>query len=362
MSNEIWFWIINIIDNYWVLLVLNSLLMTALITAVGLFSWIPKFFGSILIWSFFWALIALMHNSFSSNSSSWEISNYVVEILWKVCLGVWYVLQQLFDDEFFITEIWSWQWLEIPNSTDLKHLVIILLITLYWTLTGSKNSKKLYARTTNNVSSSVRGNLSPKFSKNLNRSADNGPVDYRALVDEESVRTLALSIVSSYQEGDTATLESAAAIFTYVKNTVTYVSDDIQYGGDYVATPQQTLKSKKGDCDDQAILTASLLSSVGIKNRMLLIGSDQNMWHLVTEFCIDLSMKETFIDLLDKFYNNLGNYPNPRKYLFFEEKDGIWLLADTTRDHIAEYESLMDQGYLYENEKGINWYNLDSVY
>ena len=95
---------------------------------------------------------------------------------------------------------------------------------------------------------------------------------------------------------------------------------------------------------------------------MFLIGSDQNMWHLVTEFCIDLSMKETFIDLLDKFYDNLGNYPNPRKYLFFEEKDGIWLLADTTRDHIAEYESLMDQGYLYENEKGVNWYNLDSVY
>ena len=151
-------------------------------------------------------------------------------------------------------------------------------------------------------------------------------------------------------------------MFEYVKNNVTYVSDDDQYGGDYVATPQQTLMNKKGDCDDQAVLMASLLSAVGIKNRMLLISNSKDEWHLATEFLLEKSMKETFVDLLNKFYEKIYKSSNSRDYLFFEEQDGIWLLADTTRNHIADYKSLLEQGFLNQTNSRFNWYNCRSIY
>ena len=52
---------------------------------------------------------------------------------------IWYALPMLWDDVSFIYEILLWQWLEIPDTTDLGHLLATLLITL---LLVSKKSKK----------------------------------------------------------------------------------------------------------------------------------------------------------------------------------------------------------------------------
>lgn len=331
--------------------------------ATALLLWIPKFFGSILIWSFFWTIVAVIHN-FIFDAPSWQIGNYIIDILWKVSKGFWYILTKLWDNEILISEVWSWKWFEIPNSTDLKHLAAILFITLCWSQ-GSKrsySSRKLYEKKAHIVSKPLEKDINSMASKNLNRSAINGPVDYRALVDADSVHSLAASIKSNYLDRNLDTLELAAAMFEYVKNNVTYVSDDDQYGGDYVATPQQTLMNKKGDCDDQAVLMASLLSAVGIKNRMLLISNSKDEWHLATEFLLEKSMKETFVDLLNKFYEKIYKSSNFRDYLFFEEQDGIWLLADTTRNHIADYKSLLEQGFLNQTNSRFNWYNCRSIY
>ena len=74
----------------------------------------------------------------------------------------------------------------------------------------------------------------------------------------------------------------AAALFEYVKKNVTYVPDPSHMSegemvdGDYVAPPVETLDARGGDCDDQAVLIASLFSAVGIENRMRLISNTDN--------------------------------------------------------------------------------------
>jgi hypothetical protein len=343
---------------------LNSLLLITLFISTGFFSWIPKFIGSIFIWSFLWASIAFIHNNntFLSDSLPWVINNYLINSLWQMIQIIWYALPMLWDDVSFIYEILLWQWLEIPDTTDLGHLLATLLITLLLVSKKSKKSKKTPQKKIDNVDPSLPDSFGSVPSTNFNRSAEDGLIDYRALVQPDSVRSLAVSIASSFRDNDSAVLLRAAAFFKHIKDNVTYVSDDIQYGRDFVAPPTHTLVRKKGDCDDQAVLMASLLSAVGIKNRMLLIGNNNDEWHLATEFCINTSMKETFVNLLNKFYEDVDQHSNSRVYLFFEEQDGIWLLADTTRDYIADYQSLLTDGFLLQTDTGFNWQNCRSIH
>ena len=364
MSSEIWFWAANVLSNYWFLVTINSLLLLTLFISAGLFSWIPKFIVSIFIWSILWASIALMHDviTFSTDSSSWNINNYLIESLWQIIQNIWYALPMLWHDLSLINEILSWQWLEALDTIDLKHLVATLLITFIWASNKYKKLEKPPQKQIDNVASSPHDSFISVPSTNLNRSANNGPIDFRALVDAWSVRSLADNLISIYPEGNSSDLLRAAAIFEYVKNNVTYLSDDIQYGGDYVASPQQTLTTKKGDCDDQAVLMASLFAAANIKYRMLKLGNIHDTYHLVTEFCIEVWMKNKFFDILNEFYENSNRPLISKEYYFFEEQEGIWLLADTTRDYIADYGSLLRDGYMHQNGSKIEWHNLVSVH
>ena len=364
MSSETWFWTINVLSNYWFLVTLNSLLLITLFISTGFFSWIPKFIGSIFIWSFLWASIAFIHNNntFLSDSLPWVINNYLINSLWQMIQIIWYALPMLWDDVSFIYEILLYQWLEIPNTTDLGHLLATLLITLLLFLKKSKKSKKSSQKKIDSVDPSLPDSFGSVPSTNFNRSGEDGPIDYRALVEPDSVRSLAVSIASGFRDDDSAVLLRTAAFFKHIKDNVTYVSDDIQYGRDFVASPTQTLVLKKGDCDDQAVLMASLLSAVGIKNRMRVLVNTNNEAHLVTEFCIDISMKDTFSDLLNGYYENLDENVINRNYWFFEEQDGIWLLADTTRDYIADNGSLLRDGYMHQKGSKIEWHNCVGVY
>jgi hypothetical protein len=254
----------------------------------------------------------------------------------------------------------AWNYFGIIRSSFWFSVVLaaILLSTFLWT--SGKSFQEGFIR----AFGSKENNPDPEYTEHLNRSGADGLIDYRAFVDSVSVRPLAIHIASDFTEGSSATLLQAAALFEYVKNNVEYMSDqDLWAQSDYVATPSETLEMWLGDCDDQAVLMASLLSAVGIKNRMLLIGNKRDEWHLATEFCIEASMKDTFEDVLNKFYKTVERSVNPpKKYWCFEEQDGIWLLADTTRDSIADYESLLVDTFLYQTGSKITWNNLQSTH
>jgi hypothetical protein len=58
---------------------------------------------------------------------------------------------------------------------------------------------------------------------------------------------------------------NAKAMFYFVKKNINYVNDPIDR--EYYKTPQETLNSRNGDCDDQSILLASLLQAIGLETR-----------------------------------------------------------------------------------------------
>jgi predicted transglutaminase-like cysteine proteinase len=57
-----------------------------------------------------------------------------------------------------------------------------------------------------------------------------------------------------------------------VNRSIKYTSDINQYGKkDYHASPEETLKSKKGDCEDYAILKQRMLANKGYKSEVYLM-------------------------------------------------------------------------------------------
>ena len=84
-------------------------------------------------------------------------------------------------------------------------------------------------------------------------------------------RKLALNILSDYQVPSNNFADESLAIGDYIKNNVRYVRDPdgIEYLQDPVdlintmATAAQTGNLAQGDCDDMALLIATLLLSIG---------------------------------------------------------------------------------------------------
>ena len=341
---------------YWVLLVWNLLIAWVLVSYKKLTSWIPKLFVTCFIWPCAWALVVIAYNLVLGESGRWRYDNYVVDLLYQVSQAI------LFDSR--------WVWLVPESVVDLAHITAVTHLTAFW----SKNKDSEVNEKENVSEARPTDYLIENYSQGCKqangpiRSALEGRVEFRALVDPNSVRALAVNIASAHLNNELAVLLRAAALFEYVKKNVTYVPDPIHMSGDemingdYVAPPVETLDAKGGDCDDQAVLIASMFSAVGIENRMRLISNTHNEWHLLTEFRVDLSLMDEFIAVLDEFYDGGERYTGPRTYIYFTEDDGIWLLADTTRDYVGDYQSLMDQGFLYTSNEGIHWTNCPSIH
>lgn len=62
---------------------------------------------------------------------------------------------------------------------------------------------------------------------------------------------------------------NAKAIFYFVQKNFNYLSDPLAF--EYYKTPQESLHSSNGDCDDGSILLSSLLQSVGFRTRFVFV-------------------------------------------------------------------------------------------
>lgn len=83
-----------------------------------------------------------------------------------------------------------------------------------------------------------------------------------------SIRELAQSITRSIASKDWR--GEASAIQVFVRDKIRYVKDI--RGVETLATPLVTLDTGSGDCDDKAVLAASLLESIGHPTRFVAIG------------------------------------------------------------------------------------------
>lgn len=66
----------------------------------------------------------------------------------------------------------------------------------------------------------------------------------------------------------------AQAVYTWMKANIAYVRDP--HNIEWLQSPDKTLKLGYGDCDDQSILAASLLSSLGVPTRFKVVKSNPN--------------------------------------------------------------------------------------
>ena len=89
--------------------------------------------------------------------------------------------------------------------------------------------------------------------------------DYRV---DPNVRARAITIVQLSQPKDHPA--EIRALFDFVRNQIRYVGDVV--GIETLQTPDKTLLLRAGDCDDKAILLATLLQSIGFPVRFIVTG------------------------------------------------------------------------------------------
>ena len=158
--------------------------------------------------------------------------------------------------------------------------------------------------------------------------------DYAGHVDPLSVRKLAVQIVVAAQEPWPPCPQKwhhPAAIFDHVKQHVQYVPDPV--GVEYVAPPAETVECGGGDCDDQAVLVASLCEAVGFPTRIVLCESGRREGHMLAEVDYGQADVDDVVAHLERFY---GGRCDVRGGFFGElsPTGSFWILADTV---LGEY-------------------------
>jgi hypothetical protein len=86
--------------------------------------------------------------------------------------------------------------------------------------------------------------------------------------DDEMIKNAATKIVATGCSGNDEVCK-AKVLFYFVRDNVEYVSDPVAM--EYVQDARDVLFSGGGDCDDHSILLASLMSSVGLKQRLVFV-------------------------------------------------------------------------------------------
>jgi len=112
----------------------------------------------------------------------------------------------------------------------------------------------------------------------------------------------------------------------WVAENINYVSDP--RGFEYIMPPEETLKTRAGDCDDYAVLLASMYRSVGLEAAVGLIDTngDGKVDH-ATALVYFNKDPDIILDKLKAIAQVLG-IKTERITYFKDEKGGIWLIID----------------------------------
>lgn len=180
-------------------------------------------------------------------------------------------------------------------------------------------------------------------------------IDFAEYIDPLSVVTKARKLVRPFaKDGHNFTVEQVAALYDYVKCKIKYLLDPL--GVNYISPPRKTIKTKIGDCDDQAVLLASLCEAIGLRTRLIECNSPTEC-HLFAEICIGMfESKESICEQLREHYeyhvDDIGR--------FFHQMDSglLWLIADTTTGrYLGDGHGLIDNRYISLMEDGSwDWY------
>ena len=321
-----------------------------------------SYLKGLLTWSAAWLGIALCVNYWGAPEVPWTLHNEANQLLWNASTKLLAYVYARVQDLDVVTLQNSWrQYVDFgdihwPSWRGWLHHNAILFASSIWAASADNKPE---------AAPDVAGAIKQPTTVSKPHPNSNGAVDYRSYVNPYDVRALAAKLVSKHSSDTAGELWRTAAIFEYIKENVSYTPDPIfmknghKVQKDLIASPKETLDLGTGDCDDQAILMASMLSAVGIENRMLLMENQQGEWHLATEFAVDKSIEHQIDSELAKFYKKTNRKIAKRSLMYFTENNKLWILADTTREYVGDYASLKSQGFMYEDAQGlVYWHNV----
>ena len=155
------------------------------------------------------------------------------------------------------------------------------------------------------------------------------------------------------------------AIMQYVQKNISYISDPV--GEDYWAPPRDTLLARAGDCDDQALLVASMCLAIGIPARVrIVLDKNGRNGHAFAEILAGTT-DSRLVNKYDTPHAESNINPFVDKlpssqvsdFVWMQEGSQVWLVADTILCRfIGDMRQMKNLDYFYE--KG--WYEGDIFY
>jgi len=177
-------------------------------------------------------------------------------------------------------------------------------------------------------------------------------MDYAEKADS-AVRTEAVSIAAPFADRKNCAWHQAAAIFDHVYANIKYVPDP--RGNEYVASPAETLKCGGGDCDDHAVLLASLCEAIGVRTRVVTCTSPEG-GHALCQIDFGKQDPTEVADTIRNYYReHQDRVPTLLDRFRYEYGDdaAMWLFCDTAMGHhFGDTQALVDDGFISARDDG----------
>jgi transglutaminase-like putative cysteine protease len=136
-------------------------------------------------------------------------------------------------------------------------------------------------------------------------------------VDPYDIEVRKMAAVSAKKYPGKYNIYQLCSLFDDTKNNIQYISDP--RGRDIWSPPYDTLKVGAGDCDDYAILLASLIESIGGTSRIYLTDT-----HAFT--AVYIGDEENTMDIVEA----IRKYYGPVPVYYTTDEYGSWLMLDPT--------------------------------
>ncbi len=125
--------------------------------------------------------------------------------------------------------------------------------------------------------------------------------------------------------GNTLHTRDYIGLYEWFKDRIRYASDPD--GFDDYAPALATLTEQKGDCEDQAILAASMIRSLGGTSRVVAVPECHHAFAMVPVG--DVTQLQGVTDEIVKWYKDAGYPIRATSIQFFRDKDEqYWLIVD----------------------------------
>lgn len=140
----------------------------------------------------------------------------------------------------------------------------------------------------------------------------------------KNVRAYALNAIKSSHSGNYNIMQ-ICDIYDQLYRDWTYVNDP--RGIEYFAPASESVRLLKGDCDDYAVLMASLIESIGGASRVI-CAHNANSGHAYAEVFMSKNK-----DDVQKLINNIGSRYGNVRVNYRQDSSGYWLNLDWTAKH-----------------------------